>query len=150
MSESQALLIESFNSNYLIVYKDKQQKELKKYEGEWIPKLNAWLIPKKYELKVKTMLTTLHNKHIFYNSAETGNRKNKKFHRDISDDESSSPDSPLCKKLSISKKILYASSSDDGDDDSEDSDFPEFEEPIDHEKEYQNFLKKQKELKKRN
>jgi len=149
MSQSQAIVIEPFNSKYFIVYKNKHQKELLKYNGEWISKLNAWLVPKENELSVKKMLTTLHNKNIFYNSQDTGNRKNKKFHRDISDDESSSPES--CQKVVVSKKILYASSSDDEDNDSEDSDFPDFEEPIDHEKEYQNFLKKQKELsKKRN
>lgn len=150
MSESQTVDIEPFNSQYIIVYKPKHQKELVKYDGEWISKLNAWLIPKKEENKVRNLLTVLHNKNIFYTSNETGDRKNKKFHRDISDDESSSPDSPIHRRLTVSKKILYASSSEDDDVDSEDSDFPEFEEPVDHEKEYQNFLKKQKALKKRN
>jgi len=150
MSESQTTFIEPFNSQYVLVYKNKQQKELLKYEGEWIPKLNGWLVPKTQENKVRKLLTILHNKDIFYNSQDTGDRRNKKFHRDISDDESSSPDSPKKKQLVVSKKILYASSSDDDENDSEDSDFPEFEEPIDHEHEYQNFLKKQKELKKRN
>ena len=150
MSESQTMDIEPFNSQYSIVYKTQQQKELLKYNGEWVPKLNAWLIPKTEEQNVIKLLTMLHNKNIFYNSQDTGDRKNKKFHRDISDDESSSPDISTSRRLVISKKILYASSSDDENSDSEDSDFPEFEEPIDHEQEYQNFLKKQKELKKRN
>ena len=177
MNEATDIVVEPFNDHYVIVYGNKKKfdDEMKSRSGTWYDKLNGWLISKKQKSEIEVLANVIKNKSILeYTSNNFAKKTSKqKFHRSVSDDESSSPESFTLKretrKFSRSPKkvkakekekekekersfipietLLDMSSSDSEHESSDDSDFPEASLPRDHEKEFKEFLRKQRKIK---
>ena len=163
MESNDKIVSEPFSENCIIVYskhKEKMDLELQKFEGTWYDKLNGWLVPKKYQDKIHLLINIQKTQNIFDEVSNTFVKRNKqkKYHRAISDDEDSSPEdfrrSPRIRKkrpqrLHVPESVLLASESSESEESSDDSDFPDPKSPRNHEKEYDEFLRKQKLLRKK-
>jgi len=181
MDEAASIVIEPFNDHYVLVYADPKLfgGEIEARGGQWDKAHKGWLLPKDQRSHIVTLGNIEKNNNIFEQTMSSFAKKStqKKFHRAISDDETSSPESPVesrrrkkfnrsrnrkKKTHSIPKEkktppiyvpvstLLNDSSSDSDHESSDDSDFPEVSSPRDHEKEYKEFLRKQRKLKNKN
>ena len=179
MDEAASIVIEPFNDHYVLVYADRKifGGEIEARGGKWNKKHDGWLLPKDQKTHIITLGNIEKNNNIFEQTMSSFAKKStqKKFHRAISDDETSSPESPVesrrrrkfnrsrnrKKKTNKNEKktppiyvpvstLLNDSSSDSEHESSDDSDFPEVSSPRDHEKEYKAFLRKQRKLKNKN
>ena len=174
MNEATDIVVEPFNDHYVIVYGNKKKfdDEMKSRGGTWYDKLNGWLISKKQKNEIEVLANVIKNKSILeYTSNNFAKKTSKqKFHRSVSDDESSSPEfftskretrkfnrSPKKVKVKENEKersfipietlLDNMSSSESEHESSDDSDFPEASLPRDHEKEFKEFLRKQRKIK---
>ena len=177
MDEAASIVIEPFNDHYVLVYADRKifGGEIEARGGKWNKTHKGWLLPQDQKKYIVTLGNIEKNNNIFEQTTSSFAKKStqKKFHRAISDDETSSPESPVesrrrkkfnrsrnrKKKIKIKKTppiyipattLLNDSSSDSEHESSDDSDFPEVSSPRDHEKEYKEFLRKQRKLKNKN
>ena len=179
MDEAASIVIEPFNDHYVLVYADRKifGGEIEARGGKWNKTHKGWLLPQDQKTQVVTLGNIEKNNNIFEQTMSSFAKKStqKKFHRAISDDETSSPESPVesrrrrkfnrsrnrKKKTNKNEKktppiyvqvstLLNDSSSDSEHESSDDSDFPEVSSPRDHEKEYKEFLRKQRKLKNKN
>tara|TARA_Y100001936_G_scaffold123069_1_gene120278 strand:- start:176 stop:715 length:540 start_codon:yes stop_codon:yes gene_type:complete len=179
MDEAASIVIEPFNDHYVLVYADRKifGGEIEARGGKWNKTHKGWLLPKDQKTQVVILGNIEKNNNIFEQTMSSFAKKStqKKFHRAISDDETSSPESPVesrrrrkfnrsrnrKKKTNKNEKktppiyvpvstLLNDSSSDSEHESSDDSDFPEVSSPRDHEKEYKAFLRKQRKLKNKN
>ena len=178
MDKAASIVIEPFNDHYVLVYADRKifGGEIEARGGQWNKTHKGWLLPKDQKTHIVTLGNIEKNNNIFEQTIGSFAKKStqKKFHRANSDDETSSPESPVesrrrkkfnrsrnrKKKAEESKKtppiyvpvatLLNDSSSDSEHESSDDSDFPEVSSPRDHEKEYKEFLRKQRKIKNKN
>jgi hypothetical protein len=179
MDEAASIVIEPFNDHYVLVYADRKifGGEIEARDGQWNKTHKGWLLPKDQKPHIVTLGNIEKNNNIFEQTTGSFAKKStqKKFHRANSDDETSSPESPVesrrRKKFNRSRNrkkkpekeskktppiyvpvatLLSDSSSDSEHESSDDSDFPEVSSPRDHEKEYKEFLRKQRKIKNKN
>ena len=177
MDEAASIVIEPFNDHYVLVYADRKifGGEIEARGGKWNKTHKGWLLPQDQKTHVVTLGNIEKNNNIFEQTTINFAKKStqKKFHRAISDDETSSPESPVesrrRRKFNRSRNrknkkqekktppiyvsietLLKDSSSESEHESSDDSDFPEVSSPRDHEKEYKEFLRKQRKLKNKN
>ena len=177
MDEAASIVIEPFNDHYVLVYADRKifGGEIEARGGKWNKTHKGWLLPKDQKTHIVTLGNIEKNNNIFEQTMSSFAKKStqKKFHRAISDDETSSPESPVesrrRRKFNRSRNrknkkqekktppiyvsvetLLKDSSSESEHESSDDSDFPEVSSPRDHEKEYKEFLRKQRKLKNKN
>jgi hypothetical protein len=179
MDEAASIVIEPFNDHYVLVYADRKifGGEIEARGGQWNKTHKGWLLPKDQKTHIVTLGNIEKNNNIFEQTTGSFAKKStqKKFHRANSDDETSSPESPVesrrRKKFNRSRNrkkkaekeskktppiyvpvatLLNDSSSDSEHESSDDSDFPEVSSPRDHEKEYKEFLRKQRKIKNKN
>ncbi len=177
MDEAASIVIEPFNDHYVLVYADRKifGGEIEARGGKWNKTHKGWLLPQDQKTHVVTLGNIEKNNNIFEQTMSSFAKKStqKKFHRAISDDETSSPESPVesrrRRKFNRSRNrknkkqekktppiyvsietLLKDSSSESEHESSDDSDFPEVSSPRDHEKEYKEFLRKQRKLKNKN
>jgi len=177
MDEAASIVIEPFNDHYVLVYADRKifGGEIEARGGKWNKTHKGWLLPQDQKTHVVTLGNIEKNNNIFEQTMSSFAKKStqKKFHRAISDDETSSPESPAesrrRRKFNRSRNrknkkqekktppiyvsvetLLKDSSSESEHESSDDSDFPEVSSPRDHEKEYKEFLRKQRKLKNKN
>ncbi len=177
MDEAASIVIEPFNDHYVLVYADRKifGGEIEARGGQWDKTHKGWLLPQDQKRYIVTLVNIEKNNNLFEQTTNSFAKKStqKKFHRAISDDETSSPESPVesrrrkkfnrsrnrKKKIKVKKTppiyipattLLNDSSSDSENESSDDSDFPEVSSPRDHEREYKAFLRKQRKLKNKN
>ena len=177
MDEAASIVIEPFNDHYVLVYADRKifGGEIEARGGKWNKTHKGWLLPQDQKTHVVTLGNIEKNNNIFEQTMSSFAKKStqKKFHRAISDDETSSPESPVesrrRRKFNRSRNrknkkqekktppiyvsvetLLKDSSSESEHESSDDSDFPEVSSPRDHEKEYKEFLRKQRKIKNKN
>jgi len=177
MDEAASIVIEPFNDHYVLVYADRKifGGEIEARGGKWNKTHKGWLLPQDQKTHIVTLGNIEKNNNIFEQTMSSFAKKStqKKFHRAISDDETSSPESPVesrrRRKFNRSRNrknkkqekktppiyvsvetLLKDSSSESEHESSDDSDFPEVSSPRDHEKEYKEFLRKQRKLKNKN
>ena len=177
MDEAASIVIEPFNDHYVVVYADRKifGGEIEARGGKWNKTHKGRLLPQDQKTHVVTLGNIEKNNNIFEQTMSSFAKKStqKKFHRAISDDETSSPESPVesrrRRKFNRSRNrknkkqekktppiyvsietLLKDSSSESEHESSDDSDFPEVSSPRDHEKEYKEFLRKQRKLKNKN
>ena len=166
MELSAKIVVEPFNEKYVIVYGNKQKlaAELASLDAEWYDDLGGWLIAKIHKhlldnvvaSQITFSLMEEVGKTCISSSARRQNKKTK-YRRAQSDDEDSSPEVERRPRFRRAKKksppivqtsFLLASESEDSSASSEESDFPEVDSPRNHEKEYTDFLRKQRKIKK--
>ena len=99
MDEAASIVIEPFNDHYVLVYADRKifGGEIEARGGKWNKTHKGWLLPQDQKTQVVTLGNIEKNNNIFEQTMSSFAKKStqKKFHRAISDDETSSPESPV-------------------------------------------------------
>lgn len=137
---TEELNYESYNEKFIICHgnKKKYNRLLTRLEGEYHEKLDGWLLEKDKEKLLKSLIKIFKNNKFYeeLNKNSKSRKEQKKYYREVSDDDNSSPDIKEKPTLFLNKKELLGSESEDSfSDSSEDSNFPMVNSPRNYEKE---------------